>query len=375
VYKHALGKGIYFELEEDLKRYWSQIGPLMARGVDSEESFVTEFYLKLAENHLTPSRTFSERAKQILEFGAVNIPRSLAFFLLPMWVGLAQSGWRLTGDLFGDATLADNDVLVYSSALSSFLFYMRGSGTFAPSVAKFHEGAKEHLASTFENLLPPAFAKGATYVSLAAMWGLILFAAGCSGSGFAVVMHDQLHPEPGMIPVNSTDPYAGFGTVAAPLFKVVPFEWAFQNLIVPMGGYSALTVSGVFINEGSFLSFMSDCWKIQKDNYCLFRQALLKKMLGIEPKKAAPVEEGVAHAAVPVEDLPSPQSEAIRKKIGTAVENRDFSKIEVTTDIVKAKRAAWCCAMFLPSKTEATGLAESLVRHDTKAAMVTFSAA
>ena len=353
-YKQVLGKGAYFDLKDDLDRYWNQVSTQMVLGVDSEQSFVTEFYRQLAQNNLAPSRTFSERAKQVLEFGAVNIPRALAFFLLPMWVGLAQNGWRLTGNLFGDAKLADNDLLVYSSALSSWLFYMRGSGTFAPSIAKFHTGAKERLASVFENL-SPAFAKGATYVSLAAGWGVILFSAGCSGSGFAVVMHDQLHPAPGSIPSNSTDPYTGFGTAAASLFQIVPFEWAFQHLIVPMGGYSALTTSGVFINGGSFVSFISDCWKIQKDNECSFRQALLKKMFGIEPKKVTREEvvvrdEDERRVTIQAEDLPSAQLETLRKKVSKAVEDCDFSGLAVTVAEVKSARSSYC-AMFKKDDT------------------------
>ena len=359
VYKYMLGKGLYFNLKDDLDRYWNQVSTQMVLGVHSEQSFVEAFYQKLAQNNLAPTRTFTERAKQALVFGAVNIPRTLAFSLLPMWIALAQSGWRTTGNLFGNHKLADNNLLVYSSALSSWLFYMRGSGTFSTSVAKFQQGFKEHLSSAFENL-SPAFAKGATYFSLAAGWGLILFSAGCSGSGFAVVMHDQLHPTPDTIPANSTDPYAGFGTAAAPLFRIVPFEWAFQHLIVPMGSYSALTASGIFINGGSFVSFISDCWKIQKENDYSFGQACLKKMLGIEPKKVTPVEEVVDRedaedqrgaSIVVIEDLPSTQLEALRKKVGEAVENCDFSGLSVTTDTVKTARATYC-AMFTNPKPQ-----------------------
>lgn len=370
VYRHLLGKGPYFGLKDDLNRYWTQVNMQMARGVDSQHSFVTAFYEQLAEKGLAPTRTFSERAKQALELGAVNLPRALAFFLLPLWVGLAQGGWRMTGDLFGDATLADNNLLVYSSALSSWLFYMRGAGTFAPSVVKFQQGFHEHLSAAFESL-SPAFAKGATYVSLAAGWGLILFSAGCSGSGFAVVMHDQLHPVPGTVPVNSTDPYVGFGSAAAPLFQIVPFEWAFQHLIVPMGGYSALAASGIFINGGSFLGFISDCWKIQKEFGCSFGQACLKKMFGIEPEKAAPAEEVVARedetaVVVPAEDLASGQLEALKKAFTEAVDNCDFSGVEVTSAVVKSARSSYC-AMFSDRKepsTSSSALEDPLLRRE-----------
>lgn len=389
MYRRFTDKGIYFDLKDDLDRYATQLENNMILGAVSQETYLRHFYQTMSEQNLSPNKTALEHMKSVVYGLSVNLPGVLAFFLLPMWLGLSQSGWKEANRLFGTKGLEQINALVYSSAVSSWLFYIRGSRMFADNAIRFHTGFTERAAN-FANWLfsSDCLKAGATYLTLAAGWGAIVFSSGCSGSGFAVVIHDDLHPVNGTFPTNSTSPYPGFGTAAEGFFNIVPLEWLFRHVIAPMGGYSALATAGVAINGGSFLKFIADCWDIQKKESCSFPRACAIKMLAMRGQKPVVAVEEV-HAAETAHSLNRDDREAVltpqattvvtiptvptaaefkafRLAVDEAIRTKDFSRLPSPT-AVKDERETWAvkthCGLFTrrADLSSADGLSDRLI--------------
>lgn len=394
-YRYFTDKGVYFDLKDDLDRYAKQVESRMILGVGSAEMYSREFYKALHDQKISPNRTCMEHIKSATYILSVNLPGVIAFFLLPMWIGLSQSGWKSANALFRTTGLDEMNGLVYSSAVSSWLFYIRASRMFADNAIRFHAGFSERAAQVANWVFSSECLKtGATYLALAAGWGAFVFSSGCSGSGFAAVIHDDLHPANGTFPINSTNPYPGFGTSTDGLFKIVPFEWLFKTMIAPMGGYAALATAGVAINGGSLLKFIADCWDIQKKEDCSFLRAVLIKMLSMKgrpdvtPQDVAAEEEPRTPLAdqdaredvgdlqrqhtIPAIAIPANHFLAFHAEVKKAVESRTFPSELPSPDGLESSRRLWAekthCGLFtrlVTNKAPASSdLTQPLVLND-----------